>query len=264
MLPYREDLSHSLEENGFTAFINYKEGRGQMAPSHWHEFYELLYLFDGRSMQTVNEKQFFMESGEVLLIAPGDLHTTVSAADACFIGVVQFSLPEKLPGRLLTPQPGDREQARIFTVINREVTLQNPGYQMIVQGLIRQVLGFLERDGKTLSTGRDVRAEEALRIVVYIRSHLGDTLTLAGTAAFAGYSPAYFSKYFKRLMGLSFKTYTDRERIWAAKDMLLEGKTVTEAAALLQYDSPSSFCRAFRRIAGYSPSALSELAKDKI
>ena len=26
MLPYREDLSHSLEENGFTAFINYKEG----------------------------------------------------------------------------------------------------------------------------------------------------------------------------------------------------------------------------------------------
>ena len=31
MLPYREDLSHSLEENGFTAFINYKEGRGQMA-----------------------------------------------------------------------------------------------------------------------------------------------------------------------------------------------------------------------------------------
>ena len=38
MLPYREDLSHSLEENGFTAFINYKEGRGQMAPSHWHEF----------------------------------------------------------------------------------------------------------------------------------------------------------------------------------------------------------------------------------
>ncbi len=123
---------------------------------------------------------------------------------------------------------------------------------MIVQGLIRQVLGFLERDGKTLSTGRDVRAE-ALRIVGYIRSHLGDTLTLAGTAAFAGYSPAYFSKYFKRLMGLSFQDlYGQGKRIWAAKDMLLEGKTVTEAAALLQYDSPSSFCRAFRRIAGYS------------
>lgn len=227
MLPYREDVSRSLEENGFAAFINYREGRGQMAPSHWHECYELLYLFDGRSVQTVNEKQFFMESGEVLLVAPGDLHATVSAASACFIGVVQFFLPEKLPGRLLTPLPGDREQARIFTAINREATLQNPGYRLIVQGLVRQAL------------------------------------TLAATADYAGYSPAYFSKYFKRLMGLSFKAYTDRERIWAAKDMLLEGKTVTETAALLHYDSPSSFCRAFRRIAGYSPSALSELAKDK-
>lgn len=263
MLPYREDVSHSLEESGFAAFINYKEGRGQMAPSHWHEFYELLYLFDGRSLQTVNEKQFFMESGEVLLIAPGDLHATVSASGACFIGVVQFALPEKLPGRLMTPPPGDREMARIFTAVNREVTLRNPGYRMIVQGLVRQALGLLERDGKMLSAERDARAEEALRIVGYIRAHLNDSPTLAATAAFAGYSPAYFSKYFKRLMGLSFKTYTDRERIWAAKDMLLEGKTVTETAALLQYDSPSSFCRAFRRIAGYSPSALSEMAKDK-
>ena len=95
---------------------------------------------------------------------------------------------------------------------------------MIVQGLIRQVLGFLERDGKTLSTGRDVRAEEALRIVGYIRSHLGDTLTLAGTAAFAGYSPAYFSKYFKRLMGLSFKTYTDRGRDLGGQGHALGGE----------------------------------------
>lgn len=92
-----------------------------------------------------------------------------------------------------------------------------------------------------------------MRLAEYIRSQLTSPLTLAKAAAFAGYSPAYFSKQFKRLMSVPFKAYVDRERISLAKHLLLDNSSVSQTAELLQYGSTSSFCRAFHRVAGYPP-----------
>ena len=137
---------------------------------------------------------------------------------------------------------------------------------MIVQGLIRQVLGFLERDGKTLSTGRDVRAEEALRIVGYIRLSFGRYPDSGGHGSLCRvFPPAYFSKYFKRLMGLSFKTYTDRGKDLGGQGHALGGKNGDGSSRASAIRLPFFLLPRFPPDCGIlSPSALSELAKDKI
>ena len=53
---------------------------------------------------------------------------------------------------------------------------------------------------------------------------------------------------------MSFKAYTDKLKIQAARAMLADGMLISETSYALGYDTPSSFCRAFKRLTGQTPS----------
>ena len=256
MLPYKEPLPKLLEQNRCVAFINHRSDSGQMVGSHWHSSYELLYVFDGQTTQKVNSFETQMQQGDVLLIAPGDIHSTVAISDGCFVSVTQFFHKDSVASYFLKRSSHTKELARIFSQINEEGTLRQPGFSFIAQGLVLQVLGYLLREGTLISSHLPTSSQEALKMEEYVYSRLSDNLTLQAAAEYAGYSPTYFSKYFQKMMGVPFKAYVDQVKITAAKNMLLEGMTVTQAAFELGYETPSSFCRAFKRIAGSSPTAF--------
>lgn len=256
MLPYKEPLHKQLEQNRCVAFINHSKNSGQMVGDHWHNSYELLYVFDGQTTQKVNSFETQMNQGDILLIAPGEIHSTTAISDDCFISVTQFFHKDSVPSSILRKSFRTQELSRIFSQINEEGTLRRPGFSFLTQGLVLQVLGYLLREGTPLQSHLPTSSEEALRIEEYICSHLTDGLTLQSAAEYAGYSSTYFSKYFQKIMGISFKSYVDQMKIMSAKSMLLEGMTVTQVAKELSYDTPSSFCRAFKRIVGSSPSGF--------
>lgn len=138
---FREPSPPNLEQEQFSAFLNDTRHSGRMAQEHWHNFYELLYLFEGNTVQTVNHLDISMTAGDTLLIAPGDLHST-TACCTCLIGVVQFSQQEKLPSLLLA-NPQGTKLAQLFSQINEEATLRPTGCTRMIRGLILQVLALL-------------------------------------------------------------------------------------------------------------------------
>ena len=106
---------------------------------------------------------------------------------------------------------------------------------------------------------------EAQKISAYLRSHLTERITLENAARAAGYSPAYFSRLFRQWMGMPFKAYLDELMVQAAKGMLEDGLSAAAVSEVLRYDTPSSFGRAFKRIAGETPSGFQErLRKQKM
>ena len=100
----------------------------------------------------------------------------------------------------------------------------------------------------------DAPGEEGQKLEEYLRQNLGGNLSLQSAAAYAGYSPAYFSRYFAKVMGMPFKTCVDRMKVQAARGMLADGLSAAATAAALGYDTPSSFGRAFKRLTGQTPS----------
>ncbi|MGI5957836.1 MAG: helix-turn-helix domain-containing protein [Massiliimalia sp.] len=262
MLPYRENLDGRVSAGQMTVTLNYRHTAGNMVSEHWHPCLELLYVFGGQAQQTLSNSNFTLKSGDTLLICGGAVHATRALEDDSYIGVAMFYHTAPIPS-LYLPAGQCSQMERLFSQMQEEYTLAKPGYQFVVQGLLFQVLGLLERYGTQMqsfaaSEGEGQRLEE------YIRTHLSAGVSLQDVAAFAGYSPSYLSRRFPELMGMPFKSYVDQMKIQAAKGLLCDGIRVNEIAEALCYDTPSSFCRAFKRITGCTPSEYQNLEGQKM
>lgn len=251
MLPYNEKLSQKLN-----VLVNYRETAGNMADEHWHMSCEILYVFGGSARQKVNGYEFLFNTGDALMIAPGAVHATVSIEDGCYIGVAHFSPLRPLESVYLKAG-SDSETERMFSLIQEEFTLKREGFELVAQGLILQAAGKILRSGNKVGTG-SIMSKEKTELYEYIRKNLNRGITLESAAKFAGYSSEYFSKLFVKIMGTSFKKYIDTLKTQAAQGLLEEGVSVSQTAYELGYDTPSSFCRAFKRLVGSSPSEYAD------
>ena len=89
----------------------------------------------------------------------------------------------------------------------------------------------------------------------YIERHIEEELSLASLAAYAGYAEYYFSKKFKREVGMTLAEYLRKKRLEKAA-MLLQATDldVQKIAMRLQFCSQSYFTDSFRKQFGVSPS----------
>jgi len=100
-------------------------------------------------------------------------------------------------------------------------------------------------------TGRD---NARPLIEAYLEEHYPEELTLESVAVYMQYSPAYFSKLFKRLFCQTFTSYLTDVRMEHAKRLLSFSKlSVREVAASVGFHNFSCFTSAFRRLTGCTP-----------
>ena len=91
--------------------------------------------------------------------------------------------------------------------------------------------------------------------VAYINDHLTQELSLEGLAAQAALSPFYFSRLFKRETGFSPHRYILATRISNAKFLLQStADSVKKICFTVGFTSESSFCTAFKKETGLTPS----------
>lgn len=95
-------------------------------------------------------------------------------------------------------------------------------------------------------------------ILEEMEKHLADPPDMEKLARMAAMSVYEFRRMFSFVTGMPPGEYLRKRRLSAAAGDLLQGMSVTEAAAKYGYDSPSSFSRAFREYHGVAPAALRE------
>ena len=123
--------------------------------------------------------------------------------------------------------------------------------------LLGEIVVELRRGGaeeKSLEINDGKQA--ALEARNYIDGHYLELNSLAELSARCGYSYPYLSKIFSASAGMSLRRYFAEKRMEHAKEMLQEGKSVTEAAEALSYNSICNFSRAFKRYFGRPPEAF--------
>jgi AraC-like DNA-binding protein len=97
------------------------------------------------------------------------------------------------------------------------------------------------------------------RVAERLLRRLDDRTGLDKLATEAGMSRRSFTRNFKRATGLPVGEWRQVARLMQGVDMLATGKSVTETAFALGYDSLSSFVALCQRHTGMSPKSLAHL-----
>ncbi|GMV03810.1 MAG: hypothetical protein AMXMBFR53_00920 [Gemmatimonadota bacterium] len=182
------------------------------------------------------------------------------AMDATMSGynAVVFVEPESRAGRALTERYLSEGIA----------SADDPGVRQAAAGLFAAWLG---RGGKhavmeaaqgvlgSLTTGVDpmvVTDPRILRAVAYINANLRGTITLDEVAKDAYLSPGRFRHLFVEETGMGLRPYVLWRRFICAFELLMDGKSVSEAAHGAGFADSAHFARTCRQAFGFPPSLL--------
>ena len=98
---------------------------------------------------------------------------------------------------------------------------------------------------------QDRRLVRVLRLVSHDMSRRP---SLAEAASSAGLETTYFSTYFRREVGYSFREWSSRVRVECARRLLADGRVpVSHVAAAVGYADVTTFERNFRKHCGSTP-----------
>ena len=125
-----------------------------------------------------------------------------------------------------------------------------------VAGVAEEMLNviFAELESRQLYSGDDLK-----KVLNYIDRNIKRGVTLDMAAAYVGMSASYFSKFFKKYMGVNFITYVTDRKIEAAKDMLVNtDRPVVNIAYDLSYSETNYFSKTFKKKVGVTPTEYRE------
>lgn len=90
----------------------------------------------------------------------------------------------------------------------------------------------------------------------YIEENVNESIIIEDVAKNSGYSLYYFSRMFKKQMGLSIMEYVIERRLIKASEEIASGKKIIDVALNYGYQSHSGFTKAFKNKFGFSPILL--------
>jgi len=89
--------------------------------------------------------------------------------------------------------------------------------------------------------------ETVNKTLEYIKINYNTPITVSELAELAGFELNYFIRLFKKVMGMTPHAYLRSYRLLKAKALISQGKTLSEASALVGYESASSLSRALNK-----------------
>ena len=205
------------------------------------------YVFQGKGVLYTRGKVYPVQAGQAFLILPGEVTTYTADIDdpwhyrwIGFNGALssQFSRLEPV---LQVPEIyfGD--------IMHLAADPSMAEYQLAAN--LFSLYAYLFAD---------VRAESPYvrRVENYIRSNYMHQIRVDNIAAELNLNRRYLSRLFREKNGISIQEYLIRTRLKEAKQLLLRGYSVKDAAHLSGYEDVSNFSKMFKKHFGKSPANL--------
>lgn len=265
----------------FRAFENQGE---IVVPPHWHKEIEMIYVTKGLVNIGYDNQLFQVQEGEIFMFGSGESHYFLASPGSTRI-VYQFDLAvfqttsvnqfnqKKITSLFEQAENFSRfwgkeledEMRSILEKLFEEVRQKETGYEYAIMRFLYQLLMLYYRDisqkNRTLKEGNFVESthqkqtlERLNDVFIYIENHFQEVITLEGVAKYVGFSPYYFSRFFKKNTGQNFSQFLTEYRLNQAKYILShENIPMIEVAERSGFNSVKTFHHVSKEHVGLSP-----------
>ncbi|NLJ31851.1 MAG: AraC family transcriptional regulator [Clostridiales bacterium] len=245
---------------------------GQIS-KHWHNSFEILYVLNGSLGVDLDNQCYLLRSGDFILIHPRRIHSTTCKYR-------NETIVLQIPYQLLQGNVPDLENI-LFSCVSSEVTAENmeaanrvrqllksllsidqkkaDGYPLKINSLLFDLLFVLYRHF-TIKGNRPQKENEKYlarleRITSYIRKNYKQDISLTAAAETVGLNPEYFSRFFKKYVGITYIEYLNTVRLeHCYNDIQNTGSSISEIIERNGFRNYRLFMKLFKKNYGCTPS----------
>ena len=254
---------------------------------HVHEFVELIFITEGVCEHWINGKQYPAEKGDLLFVNYGQTHSFRAKTNEYEYYNLLYT-PRFFSEKLINSEniydifeiplfrefynlPMSSEQIvrfredeymqvkKIVEEMEKEFIGKNIGYRSILDGYSRILFSKLLRKIKNVNADAQTRTyinEITSECLAYINEKCFGKITLQEIAAHTFYNPAYFSRIFKKQVGINLIDYIKEKRIREAARLLRDSSlTVEDVMSRVGYTDKNHFYKNFKEIYQMTPAA---------
>ena len=255
---------------------------------HRHDFYELYCLLANGYIYHVEDNQYALEPGTLVLVRPGEIHwpelqgspknieRIVLWLNPQFISSLSIFLPQTLGtiGQNLQDQhlivPEEKTYQIILGLLYSllyEKNRADADSQYLCHLILSQLLIHISRVLNQRTRPAEApgsRYEEIMRVHEYINAHFREPISVNGLAMRFFMDKNTMTRQFKRIVGMTPGDYIRRKRLESAHTLITQGYSVQHAGFVSGFTDYSAFYRAFRQRYGLSPGDLSARTKQNL
>lgn len=241
----------------------------QDRPLHCHDsICELLLCYRGFGIYYINNMQYPIQQGDIILYNMGDLHEVSSAYEDVQIGTYCFGLTDVnllgLPYNHLVADDASyirqsNSQFSLFCSLSEQTLLhctqrsQDLFAAQLIFNTLFTLIGEQSSPFKN-QAGQNTATILAARARWYIDNHFSETITLDKIAAQLNCSVTYLSHTFKSTYNYSPVHYLIRRRIGQAQTLLISyDYPIVQIAQLVGYHNAGHFHQLFLKMVGVTP-----------
>jgi AraC-like DNA-binding protein len=233
------------------AFAFKRRAAENWAPEHRHARGQLFALTRGLLVVEAGSERWMFPSQRCAWIPPDCLHAARSVGGAA--GSMVYLSAEMCRGLPRMPCMFNSSEL-LFAIVHRVLTWNprqplNPAQKRLVAAL-RDEIRQPDQQPLRLPIPRE---ERLARVAHVLLDDAADDRTLDDWAHHAGMARRTFMRAFSAQVGMSFGRWRQQARLFAALEMLIQRKSVTDVAVAVGYDSVSAFIEMFRKMLGTTP-----------
>lgn len=267
-----------LERTGVQ--IHYYTNRRKCNPVHWHPAIELIYILNGSGVIMIEGKDYPVVAGEFVVIDSNVIHQ-FRYEKASMIVVIHFSrssMKNFVPDIeeyyfCCTKNSIHKEQLASYLEICEMLkglpplyVMQPIGYKLKSHAIAMEIFfallnQFAEKDSLQRTEKGDI-LERLGEMTEYIEQHYAEPISLERIASHFYLSREYFSRFFKKHMGVTFSRYVNQVRLMHIYQEICNTQDgILELAEKHGFTNYKLFNRMFHEVYGCSPREIRQKTK---
>jgi len=256
------------EKYPFKIFIFQMKDLKRQIPSHWHESGELLYCLSGELEVVFPNQTFILQAGDPLFINSNIVHSSRSLATGYCLAI-QFPLrylQTETEGGYgenflfdLTPKVLDFEVTNLLKSMLKQINSDSLSSHLSIKSKVLSLIAELyERSKIPVTHIQGIKSLKYLKrlktINEYIQEHFQEELSIQEVATIFNYNASYFSRFYKKYMGITFSDFLTSLRLEVAYRSLRDtDATILEISYLSGFATVKAFYNSFKKNYGLSP-----------
>ena len=258
--------------------IEYLQVKDYSVKEHKNTFFEMVFILEGKGMQSINKHTLPYKADKLFLIFPQDTHGFEIHKETKFFFIrfndsflktqsrelIQklefiFLNHNHLPGCIVHNRTDKPLIRALVEALIREHVNQQPDRDDVIRHLINTIIAVTARNVTLMAptASKNGKLTSSIDLLTYIHQHIysPEQLKVEKIAARFNISPTYVSEYFKTQVGESLQQYIVNYKMRLIETRLqYTDMQVNEIVYELGFTDASHLNRLFKKYKGVSPS----------